>query len=617
MLPDFLTKPDPSLFLTNNYLVLDFETTNKNFGDFTDQSNSIVLVVARSGRTGETYVHRGNEYEMGGLLDLIAKHDFIVAQNSKFELGWLQRAGADLTKIIAYDTLLGKYIQDGNRWARRDLNTLARVYGLGKQKLNYISKLISLLVPVETIPNKWLTKYCKQDVELTEQVFLIQRQQLKEQGLLPVMYTRCLWASALTDIESNGMCLDPERVNAVYRKFEREYIALKSEFDEFTGGINQNSPKQVGEYLYDILRFKELRDFRGEPKRTPAGGRLTDEDTILSLKASNKRQQKFLDLYLEVSKVGNKLTKYLAKLKQCCEVDDGILHANFNMAVTKTHRLSSSGKVYKIQFQNMDRELKPLFRARKKGWKIGEADEAQLEFRAAVFLGQDRRGMDDIAHNVDVHSFTASVLNDVSEEWMIENKKTDPQAAAWRQDAKSDTFKPLYGGQSGTEKQMEYYAAFREKYADITATQNEWIQTVLRDKQLTLPTGFIFYWKDTKVTRTGYITNTTNICNYPVQHFATAEVVPIAVLHLWHRMKLAELESFLVNTVHDSAVAEVHPDEEVIYTELAQQAMTDDVVNYLKACYNIDLNVPLEAEVDIDEHWAEKGGWTDKYLLEA
>jgi DNA polymerase-1 len=613
-LPEFLTKPDPLLFLTNNYLVLDFETTNKGFGDFTRQDNSIVHVVARSGRTGETYRHRGNEYEMAGLLSLIEQHDFIVAQNAKFELGWLQRCGLDLTKVISYDTMLGKYIQDGNRFARRDLNTLALVYGLGKQKLSIVSKLIDLGVPTETIPPSWLDKYCEQDVVLTEQVFLKQRQQLYEQGLLPVMYTRCLWTSALTDIESNGMQLDPERVYAVYRKFEREYLQLKKRFDDFTGGINQNSPKQVGEYLYDVLKFKELKDFRGEPKRTDAGNRLTGEDTILDLKATNKRQRDFLDLYLKVTKTGNKLTKYLSKLVQCCEEDGGLLYANFNMAVAKTHRLSSSGKKYKIQFQNMDRELKPLFKARYPGWDVGEADEGQLEFRVAVYLGQDKQGMYDIEHDVDVHVLTAAILNDVTEEWMEANKKTDPKAMEWRQHAKPDTFKPLYGGQSGTEKQMEYYAAFREKYADVTAAQNSWVETVLKTKELTLPTGFKFYWPDTKVTRSGYITNTTNICNYPVQHFATAEIVPIAVLHLWHRMKIAEMQSFLVNTVHDSAVAEVHPDEKDMFSELSQTAMTTDVYDYLKACYNIDLNVPLIAEVEIGEHWAEKKGWTDKYL---
>ena len=59
--------------------------------------------------------------------------------------------------------------------------------------------------------------------------------------------------------------------------------------------------------------------------------------------------------------------------------------------------------------------------------------------------------MEDIKNGVDVHQYTADIIG-VS-----------------RQHAKGHTFKPLYGGMSGTEDEKRYYAAFKEKYKGIAS----------------------------------------------------------------------------------------------------------------------------------------------------
>lgn len=160
---------------------------------------------------------------------------------------------------------------------------------------------------------------------------------------------------------------------------------------------------------------------------------------------------------------------------------------------------------------------------------------------------------------------------------------------------------------------MRYYAAFREKYSGVTAAQEEWKREVLRTKKLVLPTGFVFYWPDTRMQADGFITNSTNICNYPVQYLATGEIVPIGVTILWHRMKVAQMESFLVNTVHDSAIAELCPGEEEQYRELCEQAMTADTYEYLETVYGIRFNVPLGTGCEWGVHWSE--GEEVKYQL--
>jgi len=70
-------------------------------------------------------------------------------------------------------------------------------------------------------------------------------------------------------------------------------------------------------------------------------------------------------------------------------------------------------------------------------------------------------------------------------------------------------------------------------------------------------------------------------------------------------MRAAKMESFLVNTVHDSSIGEVHPDEKELYSDISVQSYTDDVYNYLHNVYKIDFDVPLGVEVKIGSHWGQ------------
>jgi DNA polymerase I-like protein with 3'-5' exonuclease and polymerase domains len=79
-------------------------------------------------------------------------------------------------------------------------------------------------------------------------------------------------------------------------------------------------------------------------------------------------------------------------------------------------------------------------------------------------------------------------------------------------------------------------------------------------------------------------------------------------------MHVAELESFLVNTIHDSTIGEVHPEEHEIYEEIANYSLTDAVIVFLKKVYNIDFNVPLEAEIKISKNWSDDERWREEYL---
>jgi DNA polymerase-1 len=381
------------------------------------------------------------------------------------------------------------------------------------------------------------------------------------------------------------MQLDEEAVLSMTEDKEREYADLALQLEVFTDGINMNSPKQVTEYLYDILEFPEVLDNRRNPIRTPTGARSAGADIIQRLRATTAKQREFLKLYIRGRELHNELSKYLRKFKDCCDDDGGFLQGNFNQCNTQTHRLSSTGRKYRTQFQNFPRAYKPIFKAKQEGWLIGEADGAQLEFRVAAHLGRDESAATDIREGTDVHAVSAAII-EVS-----------------RQDAKAHTFKPLYGGSSGTPKQRKYYEFFKNKYSGITATQQGWIDEVLVSKHLTTEWGMKYYWPHTRMERSGYVTNSTAICNYPVQAFATAEIIPIALVFMWHYAKRMDIQQTIVNTVHDSVISEVPPEEIPIFHALSERCFLSEVYDYLRTTYHVEFTVPLATGVKIAPRW--------------
>lgn len=608
-LPGFLLQPNPEIYLSDNFVVFDLETNTKGDGGSPMpcwSENSIVCGSWCIGLEGEPHNIYGNELQMSELADAIEQADFAVAHNGKFDIGWMKRAGIDMHKVLLYDTMIAEYCINGNLKGELSLDAIAKRM-LGKGKAHFIDVCMKSGIDPEDMPKRMLIDRCNSDILQTRDVFLQQREDIAERGLLGHVYTRCILSPALADIESKGMHIDSGRVSSLYLESASKLALSVQKLDEFTGGINPRSPKQVKEFVYEELKFKPKMRGKG---RNAAPIYSTRTDDLLQLKATNKRQREFVELKKDFARhnadVGKNLLFFYGVATDKREgIPDGVLYAQFNQCVTVTHRLSSSGikrafahlkddkdKVIEksVQFQNFSRKYKPIFCARKKGWSMGEGDGAQLEFRVAAFLGQCRTATQDIVDNMDVHNQTAQVL-------------TDAGQPTPRQDAKAHTFKPLFGGQSGSKAEVTYYKWFKEHYSGVGQAQQSWMDEAVTDGTVTMVHGFKFYFPDCHMTSRGYVTNSTNICNYPVQHFATAEIIPIAVTYLWHAMK--GMESFLVNTIHDSAIAELHPDEHEQFREYCLHAFTGLVYHYLKEVYDIEFNVPLGIGCKIGEHWGE------------
>ena len=268
---------------------------------------------------------------------------------------------------------------------------------------------------------------------------------------------------------------------------------------------------------------------------------------------------------------------------------DGKLHVRLLQHRTSTGRFSGADP----NMQNMPRggtfPVKKVFISRWKGGQILEADFAQLEFRVSAYLSQDKIAMKEIEDGFDVHSYTARIISDAGE-------KTS------RQEAKAHTFAPLYGatGFGRTPSQATYYKHFTEKYKGIALWHSKLAKEVMNTGKVRIPSGREFSFPDVVRRRDGSVSHFTQIKNYPVQSFATADIVPLILTHI--AKKLEVLQSKVVNSVHDSIVIDVHPDEIDTVISLVRN-INDTMKVLIEQQFAISLNVPLLLEAKIGNNW--------------
>lgn len=602
-LPWFLLHDNPEqLYTSSTYLVFDVETDELNFGSALTEENDLVCacwqIVDADGRVLKKASKFGGIYEYQELLDDIANVSFVVAQNAKFDIQWMKRCGLELRDVLVYDTMLAQWAMDGNRKLDRSLAGMCKRYGI-PGKIDYVSELIKLGVPTRDIHPKWLEEYCHQDVEATKQLFIQQQRALTAAKQWHLAFTRNLACTVLADMEFEGLDLDPQRVMETYINAVNIKEEIGAQLAEVTGGINLGSPKQLGDFLYDTLGFAEVLDHKKKPMRTSKGARSGNSKVLDKLVATTEEQKKFLLLYRKYNKQVSLLEKNLEYFKLTCEQKGGKFYGLFKQNAVQTGRLASSGipilfkgkkKTMSVQMQNIPREFKRLFWSGEEEWLVVEFDSAQLEFRVAVDMGRDKVGLHEIESGVDIHSFTSKVLTDAGE-------PTD------RQNSKQYTFKPLYGGGRGTPAVEAYCEFFKGKYVGISGTQRGWALKCADQKQFTTPYGMKFFFPDTKVQGSGYITNSTSIYNFPVQGFATGEIIPIALVYFWHRTRGLPVK--IMATIHDSIACKIRPDVVDEVTEIAKQALTLDVYEFLERVYKYRFKVPLGLGRKVSKHWSD------------
>lgn len=276
---------------------------------------------------------------------------------------------------------------------------------------------------------------------------------------------------------------------------------------------------------------------------------------------------------------------------------DGLLHAQFNQATTKTGRLSSSNPNFQNQPKGGKFPVRKAVVSRFNNGQIVEADFSGLEFRVAGELSRDPQIIEDVLSGKDVHKQTASIINRCPESDITKDM---------RQAAKAYTFAPLYGGMGGGEP--PHVRAYFQEYFNIYKGLARWHQKlmdgVMKDGIVRIPSGREFRFADAKRLRSGRITNATAVVNYPVQSFATADIVPLACIRAYQEFRRLDLRSKLVLTVHDSIVVDCHPDELTEVRDALKWAMMG-VSEEVTDRFGYDMALPLGIEIAAGPNWME------------
>ena len=311
---------------------------------------------------------------------------------------------------------------------------------------------------------------------------------------------------------------------------------------------------------------------------------------LVAKEKNMKQAEEFLSKVIRLSALDTYISSFVDGIQTNIK-PDGKLHVKLLQHRTATGRFSGADP----NMQNMPRggtfPVKRVFVSRWEGGKILEADFAQLEFRAAAYLSQDETAIKEIENGFDVHAYTAEVIS-----------KAGQKTA--RQEAKAHTFAPLYGatGFGRTTAEATYYKQFTEKYKGIASWHSRLAKEVLNTGKITTPSGRQFSFPDVRRKRDGSVTYFTQIKNYPVQSFATADIVPLILTSIYKRLKWWKCKSCVVNSVHDSIVIDVHPNE-IDFVLATIKQVNGDMKAVINTHFDIDLNVPLLLESKIGNNW--------------
>lgn len=345
-----------------------------------------------------------------------------------------------------------------------------------------------------------------------------------------------------------------------------------------------------------VAGFKLLPKWVGD---VSANGFVTSKQAVSGLLAQAHRKRnelavEFLQSMMRLNAVSTYLSSFCGGIRRNTR-PNGLLHTTFNQCITATGRLSSSDPNFQNQPRSGTFPVRKCVVSRFDGGKIVEADFSGLEFRIAGVLSQDGQIISDILEGKDVHKQTASIINQCS---------VDDVTKEMRQQAKAYTFAPLYGGRgAGEPPHVQNY--FRE-YFNIYERLGEWHEelrnTVLKTGKVALPSGRELAWPDAKREANGWVTYGTQIVNYPVQSFATADIVPLACIRAYKMIKDRHIQSLCVLTVHDSIVIDTHPDEIGIVKDILVEAM-EGVVQELEKRYDYKMVLPLAIEIKAGDNW--------------
>ena len=576
------------LIFTNDFFVLDTETTSVNPMDaelvglsFSVKENEAYYVAVPAKR--EEAVKIVNVFKTLYEDPKILK----IGQNIKYDLEVLANYDIELSGPM-FDTMLAHYVLQPE--LRHNMDYLAEVY------LNYKTIHIDELIgprgkgqgSMRDLPPSAVYEYACEDADVTLKLYNVLRPKLKEGGVEELFYDiEMPLVPVLAEMERNGVRLDTEALRETSKLFTERMMELERHIYELAGQqFNISSPKQVGDILFGQMKIIE------KPKKTKTGQFVTSEEVLQQLRAKHPIVADILD-YRGLKKL---LGTYVDALPKLINPKTGHIHTSFNQAVTATGRLSSSDpNLQNIPVRGEDgKEIRKCF-IPEPGCQFFSADYSQIELRVMAHLSGDENMIRVFTEGHDLHAATAATIYKKAIEEVSRDERTKSKRAnfgiiygitvfglAERLDISRDEAKQLIDGFFETFPQVHEYMEQSKQYA----REHGYAETLFHRRR---------YLPDINShngTVRGFAER--NAINAPIQGSA-ADIIKVAMIHIYQRMKAEGLKSKLLLQVHDelnfSVVPEEHDRVEALVLEEMQRAYP--------------LRVPLVADSGWGDNWLE------------
>ena len=389
----------------------------------------------------------------------------------------------------------------------------------------------------------------------------------------------------LADVERAGIRIDGPALAAQSRHIEGELARHTTRIFELAGQeFNVNSPKQLGEILFDKLQLPTL-------KKT---GKTRSASTAVAVLEELALVHKLPRLILEWRGLHKLKSTYLDALPQLVHPDTGRVHTSFNQAVAATGRLSSSDpNLQNIPIRTeLGRQIRRAFVAAPDNVLIS-ADYSQIELRVLAHLAEDEALIDAFRAGEDIHDRTAMNVFGAS---------SGLDAHELRRRAKIINYALLYGKTAFTLARdigvtKEAAQAFIDAYfAGFPRVRGFIDRTLERARE----TGVVktLYGRRRLVpelnSRNGQVRAAAErvAVNMPIQGTA-ADILKKAMIDLHAELPKRGFATRMILTVHDELLFEGPRAEAASAAELVRERME-------KAA---SLAVPLTVDVGFAENW--------------
>ena len=457
---------------------------------------------------------------------------------------------------FVYDTALAGYLLDAT----------AGDYGLGRMSIGY----------------------CGAELGGAEAVYRLREateKKLAQLGMTKLFYDiEMPLCRVLADMQEQGFLIDRAALSSFGESLTGTIAELeRAIYDQSGCEFNINSPKQLGEVLFDKLMLPA-----GKKTKT---GWSTNADVLEKLRGKHPIVQMALD-YRMLTKLKSTYADGLLKLID----SDGRIRTKFQMTVTATGRLSSTDpNLQNIPIRKeLGSHIREMFIA-SKGNVLVDADYSQIELRLLAHISGDKHMQEAFLSGEDIHAVTAS---------QVFNTPLGEVTSLQRSRAKAVNFGIVYGISAWSLAQdigvmqaeaKAYMDAYLNKYDGV----REYMKSVVENAKCD---GYV----ETLYARRRYLPeikssnfNTRSFgervaLNMPIQG-TTADIIKLAMVNVYNRLNAEGLKAKLILQVHDELICECPEDEAQTVANILREEMSGAA----------QLSVPLTVDVKIGHSWAE------------